>query len=122
MIDVDDRGRREGPRRVEPTGVSGSFVRRRPWVLPLVMAVAVLTGMTTGTVRAETEGKPAPRGEPATAKATDAIDCQLPGQIRPLGRQATYVARGQTIRTTSLHCAQRGGQIVSEGQDEPAQK
>jgi hypothetical protein len=78
--------------------------------------------MTVGSVRAETEGKPAPGGDAAAPKATEAVDCLLPGQIRPLGRQATYLARGQTIRTTPLHCAQRGGQIVSEGQKEPAQK
>jgi hypothetical protein len=82
----------------------------------------MLTAFGSGSVRAEAESKPAPESGQAAPKATDAVDCLLPGQIRPLGRQATYLARGQTIRTTPLHCAQRGGQIVSEGRGEPTPK
>lgn len=121
MIDVENRGRWEWPRRGGPTGVSGSFVRRFLRICSLVMLVAALTEMTVGPARAASGGKPA-EDSGAAPKATDAVDCLLPGQIRPLGRQATYLARGQTIRTTPLHCAQRGGQIVSEGKGAPAPK
>jgi hypothetical protein len=88
----------------------------------MLSVVAALTGMTAGPALAQSAGKPADGGERAAPKATDAVDCLLPGQIRPLGPTATYVARGQTIRTTPLHCAQRGGQIVSEGGGEPTPK
>jgi hypothetical protein len=122
MIIVENRDRRDWPRRIEPTGGACPFVRRRLWFFAFVAVIAGLTGTTVGPARAETEGKRPAESEQGAPKAADAVDCLLPGQIRPLGRQATYLARGQTIRTTPLHCAQRGGQIVSEGQKEPAQK
>jgi hypothetical protein len=37
-----------------------------------------------------------------------AVDCFLPGQIRPLG-STTYVTRGRTIKTTQKECEARGG-------------
>jgi hypothetical protein len=92
----------------------------RQWIF-LVLAIAVL-----GTAITADAKEPVTKAESEEAreapKADDAVDCLLPGQIRPLGRQATYLARGQTIRTTPLHCAQRGGQIVSEGRGEPTPK
>jgi hypothetical protein len=48
----------------------------------------------------------------SSIESSDVVACQLPGEIRPLGPLATYVSRGQIVRTTLLHCAQRGGQVL----------
>ena len=41
------------------------------------------------------------------------VDCLLPGQIRQLGQQATYVTRGRAIKTTAADCQVRGGEYVA---------
>lgn len=54
----------------------------------------------------------APTGSPAASDnaGTQAVKCQLPPQIRRLGRQATYLAAGRIITTTAADCRVRGGQ------------
>lgn len=41
------------------------------------------------------------------------VDCLLPGQIRKLGRTATYVTPRRPIRTSATDCEIRGGEYVS---------
>ncbi len=41
------------------------------------------------------------------------VDCLLPGQIRSLGRQATFLSARRPIRTTQSDCQIRGGEYVS---------
>jgi hypothetical protein len=41
------------------------------------------------------------------------VDCLLPGQIRSLGMQATYLSARRPIRTTQADCQIRGGEYVS---------
>ncbi|MFA6986350.1 MAG: caspase family protein [Arenimonas sp.] len=41
------------------------------------------------------------------------VDCLLPGQIRSLGRQATFLSARRPIRTTQADCEIRGGEYVS---------
>jgi hypothetical protein len=41
------------------------------------------------------------------------VDCLLPGQIRSLGRQATFLSARRPIRTTQSDCEIRGGEYVS---------
>ncbi|MEO8161823.1 MAG: caspase family protein, partial [Arenimonas sp.] len=41
------------------------------------------------------------------------VDCLLPGQIRSLGRQATFMSARRPIRTTQSDCQIRGGEFVS---------
>jgi hypothetical protein len=43
---------------------------------------------------------------------TDLVDCRLPGQIRKLGQNATYLAPGRPITTSASDCAIRGGKYV----------
>jgi uncharacterized caspase-like protein len=40
------------------------------------------------------------------------VDCLLPGQIRGIGQQFTYVARSRAIRTSVSDCQIRGGEYV----------
>src|SRR4249919_412269 len=41
------------------------------------------------------------------------VDCLLPGQMRSLGRQATFLSARRPIRTTQSDCQIRGGEFVS---------
>jgi hypothetical protein len=41
------------------------------------------------------------------------VDCLLPGQIRKLGRQATFMSARRPLRTSQADCEIRGGEYVS---------
>ena len=51
--------------------------------------------------------------DPRSADPFDVVDCLLPGQIRQLGAQVTYVTARRPIRTTAEDCAIRGGEYVA---------
>lgn len=51
-----------------------------------------------------------PPARATEAAGSQAVTCQLPPQIRRLGRQATYLAAGRIISTTAAECRVRGGQ------------
>jgi hypothetical protein len=50
--------------------------------------------------------------ETETEKGAEAVDCFLPGQIRPLG-STTYITRDRTIKTTKKDCEARGGRPMA---------
>lgn len=54
-------------------------------------------------------------------QATETVRCQLPSQIRTSGSGRNRLIPGAVIRTSMLHCAQRGGQVMAE-QDEGTDK
>lgn len=56
----------------------------------------------------------APRAAVKNAEDLLIVDCLLPGQVRSLGRQATYLTARRPIRTTQADCQIRGGEYVSE--------
>lgn len=41
------------------------------------------------------------------------VDCLLPGQVRKLGSQMTYLSQRRPIRTTAADCEVRGGEYVA---------
>lgn len=41
------------------------------------------------------------------------VDCLLPGQVRKLGRQATFMSARRPVRTTQADCEIRGGEYVA---------
>jgi uncharacterized caspase-like protein len=51
--------------------------------------------------------------DPRSADPFDVVDCLLPGQIRQLGTQVTYITERRLIRTTAEDCAIRGGEYVA---------
>ena len=51
--------------------------------------------------------------DPRSADPFEVVDCLLPGQIRQLGTQVTYVTARRPIRTTAEDCAIRGGEYVA---------
>jgi len=60
-------------------------------------------------------GWPAQAPQAAVRNAEDLmiVDCLLPGQIRKLGRQATFLSARRPVRTTQADCEIRGGEYVS---------
>lgn len=61
---------------------------------------------------------PTKQPEPAQAEAENAedlmiVDCLLPGQVRKLGAQASYLTSRRPIKTTAVDCEIRGGEYVS---------
>ena len=60
-------------------------------------------------------GWPAQPAQAAVRNAEDllVVDCLLPGQIRKLGRQATFLSARRPVRTTQADCEIRGGEYVA---------
>lgn len=60
-------------------------------------------------------GAPVKAPEAAVRNAEDMliVDCLLPGQIRSLGRMATFMSARRPVRTTQADCQIRGGEYVS---------
>lgn len=48
-----------------------------------------------------------------TAQDLYVVDCLLPGQVRQLGGQFTYVTPRRAIQTNAQDCAKRGGEFVA---------
>lgn len=58
----------------------------------------------------------ATKGQMETAKSADdlmIVDCLLPGQVRKLGAQASYLTARRPIKTTAVDCEIRGGEYVA---------
>ena len=49
----------------------------------------------------------------APAEAYMVVDCLLPGQVRKLGRSATFITPRRPIRTSGMNCEIRGGEYVA---------
>ncbi len=74
-----------------------------------------LSVLAFGCVLAVLAGWPAAPAQAAVRNAEDLliVDCLLPGQIRRLGRQATFLSARRPVRTTQADCQIRGGEYVS---------
>ena len=86
-------------------------------IFPLAVGVFLLFGCAS-----EDHGAPAATNNPAgpgksqgASKSDDflVVDCLLPGQIRRLGTQMTYLSARQAIKTSARDCEIRGGEYVS---------
>src|SRR5690349_13757603 len=47
--------------------------------------------------------------DPSSGDAYMVVDCLLPGQVRKLGRTATFITPRRPIRTSGMNCEIRGG-------------
>ena len=90
-----------------------AWIRRRPRG-PLELFVA-LTVLLSGCIAggAHKPGKEPDGGKPRDPQELQIVDCLLPGQIRQLGSQQTFVSRRRPVRTTALDCKIRGGEYVA---------
>jgi hypothetical protein len=78
------------------------MVKNSWWdLLPIVLGSVVGCSSLTGEVS----------GQPSTA-SQELVDCLLPGQIRQLEDQVTYVTERPRIQTNSEDCILRGGQVI----------
>ena len=81
-------------------------------VCPVLPRVSVLASSCLLAIIA---GWPAEPAQAAVRNAEDlmVVDCLLPGQIRKLGRQATFLSARRPVRTTQADCEIRGGEYVA---------
>ncbi len=80
-------------------------------VIGLLVACASPNG---GTSEAPEEGEGGPNAVAGGAADEYAVvDCLLPGQVRRLGTQVTYLTARRPIKTTAEDCAIRGGEYVA---------
>jgi len=77
-------------------------------IVALCSALTVMLG--AGVMPGALEAKPAPA---RTAEDMMIVDCLLPGQVRKLGRQASFMSARRPVRTTQADCEIRGGEYVA---------
>ena len=80
-----------------------------PRVLLLALAALLWSALPTAV-------EPAKKREALTADDLVIVDCLLPAKVRRLGRQSTYLAPRQPIRTTTIDCQIRGGEYTEPDQ------
>lgn len=88
------------------------------WAAPLRSLIFAVSVLLPGCA-----SEPSPGGQPTSSSlqrttpdsdhAYDVVDCLLPGQIRQLGANVTYLTERRPIRTTAEDCIIRGGEYVS---------
>ncbi|MDF0665815.1 MAG: hypothetical protein P0119_07030 [Nitrospira sp.] len=80
------------------------------------MAVTLLVGLSACASDSSSVASETPGAEvinvPDGPKSNETVDCLLPGQVRQLGTQMTYVSERRSIRTTKEDCTIRGGEEV----------
>lgn len=87
---------------------------RRPPRAAFALAVVIVALTSFG----DAGGARKPATEPDVRQVRNpqelqVVDCLLPGQIRKLGSQQTYVSRRRPMRTTALDCEIRGGEYAA---------
>lgn len=81
--------------------------------LSLIIAVGLLSACAAPTPNQEDQtgsAALASRGDPDRLLI---VDCLLPGQIRKLGSQLTYLAPRRPVKTSAIDCEIRGGEYVA---------
>lgn len=80
--------------------------------LAAAVATVLLVGCATEPLNQEQSAK-AVEGYIEDVNKLSVVDCLLPGQLRKLGSQATYLSGRRPIRTTQADCEVRGGEYVA---------
>jgi predicted nucleic acid-binding Zn-ribbon protein len=80
--------------------------------LGLAVSTALLIGCASQPVNQE-EAARAVEGYIEDANKLFVVDCLLPGQVRKLGSQMTYLSARRPVRTTAADCEVRGGEYVA---------
>jgi hypothetical protein len=86
---------------------SGRVLSR--WSRLLILAPAVLAA-ACGTAGTQPAARPS---GPGAVEGFMVVDCLLPGQIRQLGGQVTYVTARRAVKTSARDCEIRGGEYVA---------
>jgi len=80
------------------------------------LAAFLATTVVTAFAGAGSLGHPAqaqPSAIPQDPSRLLVVDCLLPGQVRKLGGQMTYLSPRRAVKTTAVDCEVRGGEYVS---------
>jgi len=87
---------------------------RRSMKMIAAMVLSALAVAVATTVPAPPDGRHSSAWA-ATQNADDflIVDCLLPGKIKQLGTQVTFVGQRQAVRTSASDCAIRGGEYTS---------
>lgn len=82
---------------------------------PAATRLAVLFGGLSMALLGGAVSQPVEAAKPSVRNAEDllVVDCLLPGQVRKLGSQATFMSARRPIRTTQADCQIRGGEYVA---------
>ncbi len=89
---------------------------RHPVLCSLLVGLSLLVVGCAGKPPAVVEpenGTSAETDGPRDADQFLVVDCLLPGQVRQLGANRTYLTQRRAIRTTAVDCAIRGGEYVA---------
>lgn len=79
----------------------------------LFLILTVLIGCQTTSISDLSSSKAAEGFNPQETNKLFIVDCLLPGQIRKLGSQMTYLTARRPIKTTAGDCEIRGGEYVA---------
>jgi uncharacterized caspase-like protein len=79
---------------------------------PLLIALTVVLGLMTAWPSTAQKRTTVPEGGIKTDDLM-IVDCLLPGQVRQLGGEFTYLSARRPIRTSAKDCAIRGGEYVA---------
>jgi predicted nucleic acid-binding Zn-ribbon protein len=102
------RSRRIGPMR-QTSGCSRlRLIERRGSLVMAVMLLTLAAGVPAPEIRAQSSGAIAQ--DPSRLLV---VDCLLPGQVRKLGGQMTYLSPRRPVKTTAVDCEIRGGEYVA---------
>lgn len=89
------------------------LARKRALLRALVISISLTPACQT-TDPSSPEGLKAMEGfKPQDTDKLFVVDCLLPGQVRKLGTQMTYLTARRAIKTTAGECEIRGGEYVA---------
>jgi hypothetical protein len=77
------------------------------------LGVLALIGLSCAPAASPKAAEPRPTNPSQAADAFLVVDCLMPGQIRRLGNQVTYVGARRAEKTTARDCEIRGGEYVA---------
>lgn len=82
---------------------------------PAAYRLALLFGGLSVALLGGAVSQPVEAAKPSVRNPEDLliVDCLLPGQVRKLGSQATFMSARRPIRTTQADCQIRGGEYVA---------
>lgn len=103
--------RKNGDHPVTPMGSLRLGLRRAGAVVMVAGMLWSADGLERGTVAAQTPAQV--QQSVPNADELLVVDCLLPGQIRRLGRQLTFLGARRAIKTTARDCEICGGEYVA---------
>jgi uncharacterized caspase-like protein len=84
--------------------------RRASWPHRFLVGTLAVLSAACGTAGTTTTTRPT---GPGAVEGFMVVDCLLPGQIRQLGGQTTFVTQRRAIKTSARECEIRGGEYVA---------